>query len=135
MPRLHPTVLVVDDDQDIRRLVMDVLLRAGYRVVEAGDGPSALAAADETRPDLVLLDMTMPGGMDGVAVAREMRTRFAESPIPLVVLSGGRDPADRRRALDAGCSLYLTKPCAPARLRKIVATMLGSATVVSRVGS
>ncbi|MBM4265741.1 MAG: response regulator [Deltaproteobacteria bacterium] len=133
MPSLHPTVLVVDDDQDIRHFVMDVLRRAGYRVMEAGDGAEALAVATETRPDLVLLDMAMPGGMDGAAVAREMCARFAESPIPLVALSGGRDPSDRRRALDAGCSLYLTKPCAPARLRKVVATMLRPA-VESEMG-
>ena len=134
MPSLHPTVLVVDDDQEIRHLVMDVLRRAGYRVMEAGDGAEALAVVAETRPDIVLLDMTMPGGMDGAAVAREMCLRFAESPIPLVALSGGRDPSDRRRALDAGCSLYLTKPCAPARLRKVVATMLRQA-IVSGMGS
>jgi CheY-like chemotaxis protein len=135
MPTPHPTVLVVDDDQEIRRLVMDVLRRAGYRVIEAGDGPEALAMVTQTRPDLVLLDMTMPGGMDGAEVARQMRTRFAEHPVPVVALSGGRDPSDRRRALDAGCSLYLTKPCAPSRLRRAVATLLRSANPDPELGS
>jgi len=118
-----PTVLVVDDDPEIRQVVMDVLRRAGCRVLEAADGPAAIAAAVAVEPDLVFLDMAMPG-MDGPQVAQELRRRFAECDLPVIALSSGSEPEDRARALEAGCNLYLTKPCAPARIRQVVKDML-----------
>ncbi|MDG2306773.1 MAG: response regulator [Candidatus Binatia bacterium] len=124
MTTLDPTVLVVDDDKEIRQSVMDILRRVGCRVVEAADGPAAIAAAVAVQPDLVFLDMTMPGGMDGAQVAEELRRRFARREIPVVALSAGREPADRERALEAGCNLYLTKPCAPDRIREVAKDML-----------
>lgn len=119
-----PTVLVVDDDPEIRQAVMDTLRRAGWRAVEAADGPAAIAAAVAVRPDLVFLDMTMPGGMDGTQVAQELRRRFAAQELPVVALSSRKEPEDRQRALEAGCDLYLTKPCAPARIRQVAKDML-----------
>jgi CheY-like chemotaxis protein len=124
MPRPDPTVLVVDDDQEIRQSVSDVLRRAGCRVVEAADGAAAIEVAVAVEPDLVFLDMAMPGGMDGAAVAEELRRRFVDRVMPMVALSAGRDPEDRERALRAGCLLYLTKPCAPSRLREVVEDLL-----------
>lgn len=130
-----PTVLVVDDDHEIRQTVMDILRRAGCRVVEAADGPAAIAAAVSARPDLVFLDMTMPGGMDGAQVAAELRRRFENEPMPLVVLSAGSDPEDRERALRAGCNLYLTKPCAPSRIREVLRVMLAKGQDGGELGS
>lgn len=124
MATSDPTVLVVDDDAEIRRVVMDTLRRAGWRAVEAADGRAAIAAAVALRPDLVVLDMTMPGGMDGPQVAQELRRRFAAGELPVVALSSGKEPADQARALEAGCDLYLTKPCAPARIRQVAKDML-----------
>ena len=82
-----PTILVVDDDPDICRLLVAVLGRAGYRVVQAYDGASALVLARRERPDLILTDLAMPG-MDGFALAARLRmTGCAE---PIVLMSAGR---------------------------------------------
>lgn len=128
MTTSEPTVLVVDDDPEIRQSVMDILRRAGCRVVEAADGAAAIAAAVAVKPDLVFLDMTMPGGMDGPQVAAEIRRRFAEHAMPMVALSAGTEAVDRARAIEAGCSLYLTKPCAPSRIRQVAEDMLRMST-------
>ncbi len=135
MPDPEPTVLVVDDDQGIRQAMSDVLARAGCRVLEASDGPAALSVVEAQRPDLVFVDMTMPGGMDGADVARALHQRFAGSSMPVVVLSGGSDPRDRERARSAGCSAYLTKPCAPARIREVARAMLAGRKGDSDLGS
>ncbi len=129
------TVLVVDDDSEIRQAVMDVLRRAGYRVAEASDGRNAVQRALELKPDLVFLDMAMPGGMDGADVAAELRRREEVRQTPLVALSAGRTPEDRERALRAGCNLYLTKPCAPSRIREVVQTMLAKPSGKAPVAS
>ena len=117
------TVLVVDDDSEIRYLVKGVLDRAGYDVLEACDGRSAVEIAGADRPDLVLLDMSMPE-RDGLWVASEIRSRNgADSPV-MVALSARHQPSDRERALEAGCSLFLSKPCPPSRLRDTIKTLL-----------
>ncbi|MBY0278190.1 response regulator [Candidatus Binatia bacterium] len=125
-------VLVVDDDREIRGLVAGTLRRDGYTVVEAGDGPEALDVAIRLVPDLVLLDMTLPG-MDGVEVARQLKASPALATIPVVALSALTQEAVQQRALAAGCERYLTKPCAPAALRDVVAETL--ATVASRAST
>ena len=117
------TVLIVDDDAELRALVAGVVGGLGCRVLEAADGPAALRAAAATRPDLVLLDLSMPG-MDGVALAAELRRRFDRTGLPMVMLSAHGGPDDEARALGAGCSLYERKPRPPSRLRDIVRGML-----------
>ena len=116
-------VLVVDDDSEIRHLVKGVLDRAGYDVLEACDGRSAVEIAGADRPDLVLLDMSMPE-RDGVWVASEIRSRNGEDSPLMVALSARHQPSDRERALKAGCSLFLSKPCPPSRLRETIRTLL-----------
>jgi CheY-like chemotaxis protein len=118
-------VLVVDDDTEIRELVAGTLRRDGYTVVEAGDGPAALDAARKLLPDLVLLDMTLPG-MDGVEVARRLKAIPILAAIPVLALSALTQQAVRDRALAAGCARYLTKPCPPAALRDAVAQTLAA---------
>ena len=118
-------VLVVDDDREIRGLVAGTLRRDGYTVVEAGDGPEALDVAARLMPDLVLLDMTLPG-MDGVEVARQLKATPLLATIPVVALSALTQEAVQQRALAAGCARYLTKPCPPAALRDVVAQTLGA---------
>ena len=135
MTESSSTVLVVDDDSEIRQGLMDVLQRAGYQVAEASNGPAAVERAEELKPDLVFLDMTMPGGMDGADVAAELRRREAGARTPLVALSAGREPEDRDRALRAGCNIYLTKPCPPARIREVVQAMLDKRGKSDELGS
>ena len=118
-------VLVVDDDTEIRGLVAGTLRRDGYTVVEAGDGLEALDVALKLVPDLVLLDMTLPG-MDGVEVARQIKATPLLAAIPVVALSALTQEAVQQRALAAGCTRYLTKPCPPAALRDAIAQTLAA---------
>jgi two-component system cell cycle response regulator len=125
-------VLVVDDDREIRVLVAANLRRDGYTVVEASDGPEALDVASRLLPDLVLLDMTLPG-MDGVEVARQLKATPVLATIPVIALSALTQEAVQKRALAAGCARYLTKPYPPAALRDVVAETIAAAG--SRRGS
>ncbi|MFP6665236.1 MAG: response regulator [Deltaproteobacteria bacterium] len=124
MPLSNATVLVVDDDSEIRFLVRSVLDRAGYHVLEAGDGDAAVAMAATGRPDLILLDISMPG-RDGISVATEICSRSGPRPL-LIALSGRHLPSEREHALAAGCDLFLPKPCPPSRLLETVAELLAS---------
>jgi CheY-like chemotaxis protein len=123
MPTRAERVLVVDDDAEIRSLVARTLRRDGYTVVEAGDGLEALDVAGRLLPDLVVLDMTLPG-IDGVEVARQLKAHPVLASVPVVALSALTQQAARDRALAAGCAHYLTKPCPPAALRDVVARTL-----------
>jgi two-component system KDP operon response regulator KdpE len=100
------TVLVVDDEPRIRRALEVNLLSRGYGVVSAASGPEALEMAADSVPDLVVLDLGLPG-MDGTAVIRELRTW---SRVPIVVLSVRGEERDKVAALDAGADDYVTKP-------------------------
>lgn len=99
-------VLVVDDERPIRRFLTTSLRVHGYAVFEAADGPEALAAVVDQRPDLLILDLGLPG-MDGVEVTRRLREW---TPLPIIVLSVRDQEQDKIAALDAGADDYLTKP-------------------------
>lgn len=103
---LHGSILVVDDEQQIRRLVRQTLERAGYRVCEAGTLKQALVETASARPELVVLDLGLPDG-DGAAFVSAVREW---SSMPVLVLSARSDEADKISALDAGADDYLTKP-------------------------
>jgi two-component system KDP operon response regulator KdpE len=100
------TVLVVDDEPQIVRALRIALAARGYRVLAAGNGETALEVAAGERPDLVLLDLGLPG-VDGVEVLRRLRSF---SDVPVIVLSVREGQADKVAALDAGADDYLTKP-------------------------
>lgn len=99
-------VLVVDDERPIRRFLTTSLSAHGYAVFEAADGPEALAAVVDQRPDLVILDLGLPG-MDGVEVTQRLREW---TPLPIIILSVRDQEGDKIAALDAGADDYLTKP-------------------------
>jgi DNA-binding response OmpR family regulator len=105
-------VLVVDDDQKIVHLVRTYLEREGFRVVTAADGLAAIAAAREHQPQLVVLDLMLPG-LDGFAVMRAVR---AEAPTPILMLSARGSTADRIAGIATGADDYLPKPFSPAEL-------------------
>ncbi|MDT0420849.1 response regulator transcription factor [Streptomyces evansiae] len=107
-----PHVLVVDDDPTVAEVVAGYLLRAGCTVDRAGDGPSALARAHTHRPDLVVLDLMLPG-MDGLEVCRRMRAR---NPVPVIMLTARGDEDDRILGLERGADDYVTKPFSPREL-------------------
>ena len=105
-------VLVVDDDPKIRDLLRLYLVREGHRVTPAGDGEAALAAARSGRPDLVVLDVMLPG-MDGVEVCRRLRD---ESSVPVILLTARTGDSDKVIGLDAGADDYVVKPFSPREL-------------------
>ena len=114
-----PTVLVADDDEGIRDLVSFKLEMAGYQTVCASDGCTALTLVAETRPDLVLLDIAMPG-MDGLSVCYRMHADPATAEIPVIMLSGCATKTDIDLAFVSGAEEYLPKPVNTADLvRKV----------------
>jgi DNA-binding NarL/FixJ family response regulator len=118
-----PVVLVVDDDPDLRMLIATVFADAHARAVEAESGEEALAIAADARPDLVVLDVHLPG-MSGYEVCRTLKQRFGDG-LPIILLSGERTESfDRVAGLLLGADDYLVKPCAPdelvARARRLI---------------
>jgi DNA-binding response OmpR family regulator len=114
------TVLLIDDDAELTRLVGDYLLQEGFEVATASDGTKALGRIIESRADVVVLDIMMPGP-DGLEVLRRIR---AETSVPVLMLSARGDEGDRIAGLDLGADDYLAKPCSPrelvSRLRAIL---------------
>ena len=102
-------VLVVDDNEDARELLAVMLEQAGYETATAEDGPSAIAAANTNAPNIVILDIGLPG-MSGYEVAASLKRMPALAKTAIVALSGWGSPEDKRRALDAGFDVHLTKP-------------------------
>ncbi|HEX6038000.1 response regulator [Longimicrobium sp.] len=104
-----PLLLVVDDEPSNVDVLRDLLEALGYRTLGAGSGDAALALARDRRPDLVLLDVMMPG-MDGLEACRRLKADAATASIPVVFVTALSDARDRARALDAGGDDFLTKP-------------------------
>ncbi|MDZ4864849.1 MAG: response regulator, partial [Gemmatimonadota bacterium] len=108
-------ILVVDDEPDITALVAYHLAKAGYRVSTAANGPDALKAAREERPDLVILDVMLPG-VSGYDVLAELRRREETRDVGVILLTARREEPDRIRGLSLGADDYLTKPFSPTEL-------------------
>jgi DNA-binding response OmpR family regulator len=106
-------VLVVDDDPTVSDVVRRYLERAGFEVALAADGPTAMAAFEQRRPALVVLDLMLPG-MDGLEVCRRMRAR--DGDVPVVMLTALGEEADRVVGLEIGADDYVTKPFSPREL-------------------
>jgi DNA-binding response OmpR family regulator len=113
-------ILVVDDEPAIVRLVRAELQSEGYAVLAAASGEEALARLDEDRPDLVVLDLMMPG-IDGFETLRRIRT---ESQVPVIMLTARAGDADKLKGLQGGADDYLTKPFNPEELSARIAAVL-----------
>ena len=100
------TVLVVDDDPDIREMVCEALVAEGYQTLEASNGEQALSLFKQHQPNLVVLDILMPPGINGIDVCREIRK---SNSAPIVFLSSKEDEVDRIRGLEEGAIRYVTK--------------------------
>ena len=113
-------ILIVDDEPKIVRLARDYLEKDGFRLLSAGDGPTALAIARRERPDLVVLDLMLPG-MDGWEVCRALRREF---DTPVIMLTARAEEADQVLGLELGADDYVTKPFSPRALSARVRAVL-----------
>ena len=120
------TILVVDDEPRIVQVVRDYLQHGGFAVLVATDGPSALRAARTGRPDLVVLDLGLPG-QNGLDVARALRR---DGDVPIIMLTARSDESDKLVGLELGADDYMTKPFSPkelmARIRTVLRRVQGS---------
>ena len=106
-----PSVLIIDDEPNIRRMVGALLSAEGFEVRDAPDGAGGLARAQEVEPDLVLLDLMMPGALDGMALLERLREKFPE--LPVIMMSGRAGLADAVKATRLGAVNFLEKPLSP----------------------
>jgi two-component system alkaline phosphatase synthesis response regulator PhoP len=136
----YQTILVVDDEPQIVELVQDYLKQAGFRVLTARDGQTALTIARHERPDLVVLDLMLPGGMDGLDVCRSLRQDAVLGSVPIIMLTARSEETDRLIGLELGADDYVTKPFSPrevvARVRAVLRRARGDvqSSGIIRVG-
>jgi len=136
----YQTILIVEDEPQIVEVVSDYLKQAGYRVLSARDGQTGLTVARHERPDLIVLDLMLPGTMDGLDVCRSIRRDPALADLPIIMLTARTEEADRLVGLELGADDYVTKPFSPrevvARVRAVLrrARRSGSPAAVIRIG-
>ena len=118
------TILVVDDEPHIIEVVRDYLKQAGYRVLTAGDGQTALTLARHEHPDLVVLDLMLPGGLDGLDVCRRLRQDPGLADVPIIMLTARVEETDKLIGLELGADDYVTKPFSPRELVARVRALL-----------
>ncbi|MBI4611449.1 MAG: response regulator [Candidatus Rokubacteria bacterium] len=116
-------ILVVEDQEDNRRIVRDLLTSAGYEMIEATTGEEGIALAEGHRPDLILMDIQLPG-LDGYEATRRIKANPALRGIPVIAVTSYALSGDDARAFEAGCDAYVAKPFSPrallAKIREFV---------------
>ncbi len=119
------TILIVDDKAEVRELV-EVTLRVGdYRILQAESGDQALEIARAEQPDLMLLDVMMPGGMDGFEVCEQLKNDPATKGITIIMLTAKGQQVDKEKGDKTGCDGYYTKPFSPLELLQKVEEVVG----------
>lgn len=124
--RERPLVLVTDDHEDTRILFRTLLEFMGYSVIEAADGEQAVLLAENSRPDLILMDSALPR-LDGLSATRRIRTQSNGRQPPIVFICGRAEPGFRDIALAAGCDEFLLKPLNVDSLSSVLKKHLGPA--------
>ena len=126
----QPLVLVVDDFQDNREMYAEFLAYQGFRVIQAANGVEALDQAFTNRPDIIIMDLSLPV-MDGWEATRRLKADRRTNDIPVVALTGHAMQGHSKGAIEAGCDSFVAKPCLPdqlvAEIRKMLSTPRGSA--------
>jgi len=117
-------VLLVEDQEDNRRILRDLLTSAGYEIREALTGEDGIRLADEYRPDLILMDIQLPG-VDGYEAARQIKANPALRAIPIIAVTSYALSGDDAQALEAGCEAYVAKPFSRRALLAKVREYLG----------
>ena len=116
-------ILVVEDQEDNRRIMRDLLTSAGYEMIEALTGESGVERAEADRPDLILMDIQLPG-LDGYEATRRIKANPALRQIPVIVVTSYALSGDEQKARDAGCDGYVAKPFSPRALLATIRTFL-----------
>jgi two-component system, cell cycle response regulator DivK len=118
------TILLVEDTEDNRFMMRRLLEMAGYRVVEATNGEEAVETAQSQRPQLILMDLSLPV-LDGLAATRAIRKLDGLGKVPIVAVSAHDTSDFQAEALAAGCDSYITKPIDFTQLEQLIARLLG----------
>ena len=129
---IHQSVLIVDDEPMARTLLRLMLVRAGFHVSEAEDGYDALEKVRKNQPDVVLLDVMMPG-MDGFTVCEKLRNEAATAELPIIMLSGKAHQEAIQEGLQAGANRYLVKPTGLDELTRNINEVLGETAVKKKI--
>jgi len=108
-------ILMIEDNEDNRRILRDILTSKGYDVIEAEDGINGVSAAETFRPDLILMDIQLPG-IDGYEATRRIKANSETKKIPIIVVTSYALRGDDLKAFGAGCDAYLAKPFSPRQL-------------------
>jgi two-component system, cell cycle response regulator DivK len=116
-------ILVVEDTEDNRRILRDLLTRAGYELIEAVDGESGVAMATTHRPDLILMDIQLPV-FDGYEATRRIRANPDTRAIPIIAVTSYALSGDETKVLAAGCDGYVAKPFSPRKILAMVQELL-----------
>jgi two-component system cell cycle response regulator DivK len=108
-------ILIVEDQEDNRKILRDLLTSVGYELVEATTGEEGVALAETARPDLILMDIQLPG-LDGYEATRRIKANPALRQIPVIAVTSYALSGDEVKAMEAGCDAYVTKPFSPRAL-------------------
>lgn len=119
-------ILVIEDQEDNRRILRDLLTSVGYELIEAVTGPEGVAMAETHRPDLILMDIQLPG-LDGYEVTRRIKANPDLRAIPIIAVTSFALSGDDIKAYEAGCDGYVTKPYSPRQLLAQVRDTLAAA--------
>lgn len=120
-------ILVVDDQEEVRTLLATTLVRARYQILTVGEGSLALAVAREQKPDLIIMDVMMPGRINGLEATRILKSDPETSGCPIIILSGKDRVDDLRKGIEAGANSYFIKPFSPRQLiQRIEELLVGS---------
>ena len=111
-------ILIVEDSDAIRRMIEALVAARGFKVTAVSNGVKGLEAAATEPPDVVLLDLNLPGTYDGLEVCRRLRAEPTTATTPIVIITAMADTDSKQRALEAGCTAYYTKPFSPTALLK-----------------
>jgi two-component system, cell cycle response regulator DivK len=117
-------ILIIDDQEDLRGVLRDLLSGSGYVVVEAADGRDGVAKAKSERPDLILMDIQLPL-VDGYEATRQIKADPALAKTPIIAVSSFAMKGDEEKARAAGCDHYITKPYSPLQLLRTIQGYLG----------
>jgi two-component system cell cycle response regulator DivK len=117
------TVLLVEDNPHNRKIFSGMLTHSGFQVIEAEDGHQALAAMQKALPDIILMDLSIPG-VDGWEVTRRLKADPRTKPVPIIALTAHAMRGDEERAFAAGCDHYLAKPISPKKVVEEVRKIL-----------